>query len=50
MVVGTAGRTGLRNILLGSVAEHVMREVSSDVLVVPSARSRIEIPVISRAA
>ncbi len=45
VVVGTAGRTGLRYILLGSVAEHVMREVSSDVLVVPSVRSCIEIPL-----
>jgi nucleotide-binding universal stress UspA family protein len=36
VVVGTAGRTGLRHVLLGSVAEHVIREVSSDVLVLPS--------------
>lgn len=36
VAVGTAGRTGLPYILLGSVGEHVMREVSSDVLVVRS--------------
>lgn len=37
VAVGSAGRTGLPYVLLGSVAEHVLREVSCDVLV---ARSR----------
>lgn len=37
IAVGSAGRTGLPYVLLGSVAEHVLREVSCDVLV---ARSR----------
>jgi nucleotide-binding universal stress UspA family protein len=36
VAVGTAGRTGLPHILLGSVAEHVMRETPCDVLVVRS--------------
>lgn len=36
VVVGTAGRTGIPYILLGSVAEHVMREALCDVLVVRS--------------
>ncbi len=34
VAVGTTGRTGLPYILLGSVAEHVLREVNCDVLVV----------------
>ncbi|MPZ78088.1 MAG: hypothetical protein GEU77_16380 [Deltaproteobacteria bacterium] len=33
VAVGTSGRTGLPYFLLGSVAEHVLREVSCDVLV-----------------
>ena len=36
VVVGTATRTGLSYFLLGSIAEQAMREVQSDVLVVPS--------------
>jgi nucleotide-binding universal stress UspA family protein len=36
VAVGTAGRTGIPHILLGSVAEHVMREAACDVLVVRS--------------
>ncbi|HEX2227117.1 MAG TPA: universal stress protein [Candidatus Binatia bacterium] len=32
----SGGRTGLPRILLGSVAEHVMRHIHSDVLVVPA--------------
>jgi nucleotide-binding universal stress UspA family protein len=42
--VGSAGRTGLSHILLGSVAEHVLREAPSDVLVVRSGTSRFELP------
>lgn len=36
IAVGSAGRTGLPYVLLGSVAEHVLREVSCDVLVAQS--------------
>ena len=36
VAVGSAGRTGLPYVLLGSVAEHVLREVSCDVLVAQS--------------
>ncbi len=35
VVVGTHGRTGLRRVLLGSVAEAVMRHATMPVLVVP---------------
>ena len=35
IVVGTRGRTGLARLLLGSVAEHVLRAAASDVLAVP---------------
>jgi nucleotide-binding universal stress UspA family protein len=35
VVVGTHGRTGLRRVLLGSVAEAVMRQATVPVLVVP---------------
>jgi nucleotide-binding universal stress UspA family protein len=35
VVIGTRGLTGLRHLLLGSVAEHVLRESSCDVLVAP---------------
>lgn len=44
MAVGTTGRTGLPYILLGSVAEHVMREAPCDVLVVRSGSLRFELP------
>jgi nucleotide-binding universal stress UspA family protein len=42
VAVGTAGRTGLPHLLIGSVAQHVMREVPSDVLVVRSRPARME--------
>jgi nucleotide-binding universal stress UspA family protein len=42
--VGSAGRTGLPHILLGSVAEHVLREAPCDVLVVRSGTARFELP------
>lgn len=35
VVLGTRGRTGLRRMLLGSTAEHVVRRVACSVLVVP---------------
>lgn len=37
IVVGTHGRTGLRRVLLGSVAEAVVRHATMPVLVVPQA-------------
>lgn len=42
--VGTAGRTGLPHILLGSVAQHVLREAPCDGLVVRSGSSSFELP------
>jgi nucleotide-binding universal stress UspA family protein len=42
--VGSVGRTGLPHILLGSVAEHVLREVSCDVLVARSASLTFQLP------
>jgi nucleotide-binding universal stress UspA family protein len=44
VAVGTAGRTGIPYILLGSIAEHVMREAQCDVLVVRSGSTRFELP------
>jgi len=41
VVAGTHGRTGLRHVLLGSVASRILSEVPSDVLVVPSRPSLI---------
>ena len=42
--VGSVGRTGLPQILLGSVAEHVLREVSCDILVARSGSLTFELP------
>lgn len=36
LVMGTHGRTGLRHLLMGSVAEHVVRHSKVPVMVVPS--------------
>ena len=44
VAVGTAGRTGIPYILLGSVAEHVMREAPCDVLVTRSRSLPFELP------
>jgi len=44
VAVGTTGRTGLPYILLGSVAEHVLREVPCDVLVARAKPIRFELP------
>ena len=44
VAVGTAGRTGIPYILLGSVAEHVMREARCDVLVARSSSVQFELP------
>lgn len=40
VVVGTHGRTGLRHVLLGSVAERVVQKAGRPVLVVPSPLER----------
>ena len=42
--VGSVGRTGLPHILLGSVAEHALREAPGDVLVARSGTSRFQLP------
>lgn len=44
VAVGTTGRTGLPYVLLGSVAEHVLREVSCDILIARAEASRFELP------
>jgi nucleotide-binding universal stress UspA family protein len=44
VAVGTTGRTGLPYILLGNVAEHVLREVPCDVLVARAEALRFELP------
>lgn len=40
IVMGTHGRTGLMHLLIGSIAEHVLRHSKIPVLVVPSKKSR----------
>ena len=42
--VGSVGRTGLPQILLGSVTEHVLREVSCDILVARYGSLTFELP------
>lgn len=44
VAVGTQGLSGLRYILLGSVAEHVLREARCDVLAVHPETIRFELP------
>lgn len=44
VAMGTAGRSGLPYILLGSVAEHTLREAPCDVLTVRPAEFRFELP------
>lgn len=41
IVMGTHGRTGLLHLLLGSIAEHVLRHSKIPVLVVPSKNNRL---------
>ena len=36
IVMGTHGRTGLSHILMGSIAEHVVRHAKIPVLIIPS--------------
>lgn len=40
VAVGTTGRSGLPYILLGSIAEHFLREVACDVRSLPASNSR----------
>lgn len=44
VAVGTSGLTDIRYVLLGSVAEHVLREAPADVLTVPPATRVFELP------
>jgi nucleotide-binding universal stress UspA family protein len=44
VVIGTRGLTGVQHLLLGSVAEHVLRESRCDVLTVPPAAIRFALP------
>ena len=39
LVIGTHGRTGIKRVLLGSIAEQVINQVECDVLVVPTRRT-----------
>ncbi len=41
LVMGTRGHTGVKRILLGSVADEILRQVECDVLVVPPERALI---------
>lgn len=43
-VIGTRGLSGLKHLLLGSVAEHVLRESRCDVLVVPPTTIEFALP------
>ncbi|MCR4301247.1 MAG: universal stress protein [Sulfuricaulis sp.] len=44
VAVGTSGLSDMRYVLLGSVAEHVLREAPSDVLTVPPSARAFELP------
>jgi nucleotide-binding universal stress UspA family protein len=44
LVVGSRGAAGLRHVLLGSVAEHSLRDATSDVLVVRHGAATFELP------
>jgi nucleotide-binding universal stress UspA family protein len=44
VAIGTHGRTGLHHALLGSVAEHVLREANCDVLTMRPEAFRFELP------
>jgi nucleotide-binding universal stress UspA family protein len=44
VAVGTSGLTDIRYVLLGSVAEHVLREAPADVLTVPPVAREFELP------
>lgn len=44
IVMGTHGRTGLRRLLMGSVAEQVLRKASCPVLTIRTAEARLDQP------
>jgi nucleotide-binding universal stress UspA family protein len=44
IAIGTRGLSGIRYVLLGSVAEHVLREAPADVLVARPAAAEFELP------
>jgi universal stress protein E len=44
VAMGTVGRSGHRNVLLGSVTEHVLRTVPCDILAVRSGEFHFELP------
>ena len=44
VAIGTRGRSGIEHVLLGSVAEHVLREARGDVLAVPLAGTKFTMP------
>ena len=44
VAIGTRGRSGIEYVLLGSVAEHVLREVRCDVLAVPPRVTHFQLP------
>ena len=44
VAIGTRGRSGIEHVLLGSVAEHVLRETRCDVLAVPPRAPRFRLP------
>ena len=44
VAIGTRGRSGIEHVLLGSVAEHVLREARGDVLVVPPPGIKFTMP------
>lgn len=48
IVVGTHGRTGLRRLLMGSVAEHVVRHASCPVLTVKLPKSKPKATTVGR--
>jgi nucleotide-binding universal stress UspA family protein len=39
VVIGTHGRGGLTKLLLGSVADEILREIDRDILAVPAFRN-----------
>lgn len=49
IILGTHGRTGLKHLVMGSIAEHVVRSAAQSVLVVPS-HPETRISGLSRAA
>ena len=50
IVMGTHGRGGVAHLLMGSVAETVVRTAPCPVLTVRDARERVEVPAVARTA